>query len=306
MKPTFAEKLAAKAEQVKPNMKAKDRNPTVKQQKVIPEDPREAAKKLRAQEKQRQLVELLIRKGIRVPANYTDDSFNASDFVSKLLQKTTVAYTIPKQTKLLEKVKIKTAVQESYKPEYIQRISDMFHWFERKINFTAHTEQQFQRRQQNLTRSLIQAKLKLKSTTEQVQQKFDNLQDTTKYEVTQTIKPTFILLTQNAYRCLDFEQIFKLNSQMYTFFTKHYPIAVQVEMINQKCYENCKFVVGTASRILKLVQVGSLQVENVKHFVIDAGYLDDNEQTPFEYDEARADLRVFAQTLLNDTKVWVL
>ena len=190
--------------------------------------------------------------------------------------------------------------------QYLKRLNDYVKWFERKINFSPFAERDFVKRQRALEKALVAAKLKTKTSAEEDREKFDNVLDTKAFEVRQQLKPTVLFVTQNAYRCLDVEQAFRLNSQMFCFFTKHYPVAAVVEMINEGVYERCRFAAITTSRLLKLFQIGALDTGSLKHVVLDVGYLDDNDQTPFEYDMARTDLRVFMESAPADVKIWLL
>jgi hypothetical protein len=44
----------------------------------------------------------------------------------------------------------------------------------------------------------------------------------------------------------------------------------------------------------------------LKHLVLDCGYKDDKDLTPFEYDDSRSDLRVMGQLIKDEVKIWVL
>lgn len=128
--------------------------------------------------------------------------------------------------------------------------------------------------------------------------KNDELKEAQKIEGSTTfgtpglVTPIVLVLTSSAYRICDMGSVMKDFGGISLFFARHQPLPAMVNQIRRGSllYDSCRVAIGSPGRILKLIESNCFNLHLLTTVILDVGYIDKKNRTPFEYDDIRADL----------------
>lgn len=106
------------------------------------------------------------------------------------------------------------------------------------------------------------------------------------------VTPVVLVLTSSAYRICDMGSVMKDFGGVSLFFARHQPLPAMVNQIRRGSllYDSCRVAIGSPGRILKLIESNCFNLHLLTTVILDVGYIDKKNRTPFEYDDIRADL----------------
>lgn len=106
------------------------------------------------------------------------------------------------------------------------------------------------------------------------------------------VTPVVLVLTSSAYRICDMGSVMKDFGGISLFFARHQPLPAMVNQIRRGSllYDSCRVAIGSPGRILKLIESNCFNLHLLTTVILDIGYIDKKNRTPFEYDDIRADL----------------
>lgn len=106
------------------------------------------------------------------------------------------------------------------------------------------------------------------------------------------VTPVVLVLTSSAYRICDMGSVMKDFGGISLFFARHQPLPAMVNQIRRGSllYDSCRVAIGSPGRILKLIESNCFNLHLLTTVILDVGYIDKKNRTPFEYDDIRADL----------------